>query len=167
MSCMFSLLLPLCSQDPPAPPAQPALHSGCLNMLYCPSHFSAGLTMMCCQTGLCKHIHPIYLEKISQSLVTSASLSSANCDVFKKALANVRTCASISTGHLQLPSPSKALVSPSHWCSSLWCDICSQAERQREKLSLSTVPWEDSSWAEPTLRRAAHIYINKSSTCSS
>lgn len=51
-------------------------------------------------------------------------------------------------------------------CSSLGCDICSQAEWQREKVSLSKVPWEDSSWAEPTVTRAVHIYINKSSTCS-
>lgn len=59
-----------------------------------------------------KHMYPIYLEKISQSPVTSAPLSSANCDVFKKAFKSHRTCPLISTGHQQLPSPSKALVVP-------------------------------------------------------
>lgn len=106
-------------------------------------HYSALLTSLqiwpwCpVKRGFGKHIYPIYIEEISQSLATSASLSPANCDVFKKALENDRTYPLISTGHLQLPSPSKALVTPPCSGSSLWCDICSQAERQREKVSLS------------------------------
>lgn len=126
MSCMFSLLLPHCSQDPPASPAPPAQQSGlqpwCLNMLYCPSHFSADFSMMSCQTGLWQ-THTSYLPRKDQPkscYICITFLCKLGC------VQKVKMTGPIPWSALQLPSPSKALVIPPRLCSSLWCDICSR-----------------------------------------
>lgn len=171
MSCMSSLLLPHCSQDPPSSPAPSAQSQGftqdvwtCYTAL---STWSTDLTTMASQTGLWQ-IHISYLPRKDQPesgyicITFPCKLWCVQKRPFKMTGSSPWTAlGTCSFHHLQ-----RLLGHSWHSRSGLWCDICSQAERQREKVSLAEVPWEDSSWAEPTVRKAADIYINKSSTCS-
>lgn len=131
------------------------------------STWSTDLTTMSSQTGLWQ-IHISYLPRKDQPesgyihITFPCKLWCVQKRPFKMTGSSPWTAlGTCSFHHLQ-----RLLGHSWHSRSGLWCDICSQAERQREKVSLAEVPWEDSSWAEPTARTAAHIYINKSSTCS-
>lgn len=156
-SCPIALRIPLL----------PLLHqhssqcfTQCLNMLFCPFHFICRVNHSLLSNGALANIHILFTQGRSARVWLHLhhyppQITMCSKGPFKRG----RIWPLSITGHLQFPSPSKALGPTLHLHPGLCCDICSQTERQREKVALPAVPGEDWCWAEPSARRAAHLYI--------